>query len=38
LQNRFHDGGFSNMGISDEIMQMFLEGQEEKAKKKPKKK
>ncbi len=28
LQNLFHDGGFSNMGISDVIMDGFMEGEE----------
>ena len=28
LQNLFHDGGFSNMGISDVIMDGFMEGDE----------
>jgi enoyl-[acyl-carrier protein] reductase I len=28
LQNLFHDGGFSNMGISTEIMEMFMNQQE----------
>ena len=23
LQNLFHDGGFSNMGVSDAVMQVF---------------
>ena len=36
LQNLFHDGGFSNMGISDQIMEMFNKGHENA--KKPKKK
>jgi enoyl-[acyl-carrier protein] reductase I len=34
LQNLFHDGGFSNVGISDEVMQMFNEQAETEAKKK----
>jgi len=35
LQNLFHDGGFSNMGISDQVMQMFNESAEmEKSKQK----
>jgi len=39
LQNLFHDGGFSKMGISDEVMQMFNESakKEEKEHKKHKK-
>jgi len=36
LQNLFHDGGFSNMGISDQVMNMFNE--QEKQEIKPKKK
>jgi len=28
LQNLYHDGGFSNMGISDVIMDSFMEGKE----------
>ena len=28
LQNLFHDGGFSNMGISDVIMDGFMDGDE----------
>jgi len=27
MQNLFHDGGFSNMGISDAIMDDFMESQ-----------
>jgi enoyl-[acyl-carrier protein] reductase I len=27
LQNLFHDGGFSNMGVSDAVMQAFVEQQ-----------
>ncbi|TDN88717.1 enoyl-[acyl-carrier-protein] reductase [NADH] [Salegentibacter sp. 24] len=30
LQNLFHDGGFSNMGVSQEVMESFVKGQEEK--------
>ncbi len=33
LQNLFHDGGFSKMGISDEVMQMFNESAEKEHKK-----
>ncbi len=33
LQNLFHDGGFSKMGISDEVMQMFNERAEKEVKK-----
>ncbi len=33
LQNLFHDGGFSKMGISDEVMQMFNESAEKEGKK-----
>lgn len=29
LQNLFHDGGFSNMGVSLEVMNSFVKGQEE---------
>ena len=36
LQNLFHDGGFSKMGISDEVMQMFNESAEKENKKKKK--
>jgi len=36
LQNLFHDGGFSKMGISDQVMKMFNEAAE-KENKKPKK-
>ncbi len=25
LQNLFHDGGFSNMGVSDAVMDKFIE-------------
>ncbi len=32
LQNLFHDGGFSNMGISDQVMQMFNESAEKEQK------
>ncbi len=32
LQNLFHDGGFSKMGISDEVMQMFNESAEKEQK------
>ncbi|TYC17948.1 SDR family oxidoreductase [Bizionia gelidisalsuginis] len=28
LQNLFHDGGFSNMGVSDAVMEAFEKGQE----------
>ncbi len=28
LQNLFHDGGFSNMGVSQEVMESFVKGQE----------
>jgi len=37
LQNLFHDGGFSKMGISDEVMQMFNESAEKQVKKDKKK-
>ncbi|UBZ07099.1 SDR family oxidoreductase [Salegentibacter mishustinae] len=30
LQNLFHDGGFSNMGVSQEVMESFVKGQEGK--------
>ena len=30
LQNLFHDGGFSNMGVSQEVMESFVKGQGEK--------
>lgn len=30
LQNLFNDGGFSNMGVSQQVMEAFIEGQEEK--------
>jgi enoyl-[acyl-carrier protein] reductase I len=30
LQNLFHDGGFSNMGVSQEVMESFVKGQEDK--------
>ncbi|MBO2545880.1 SDR family oxidoreductase [Salegentibacter sp. BDJ18] len=30
LQNLFHDGGFANMGVSQEVMESFIKGQEEK--------
>ncbi|MBZ9630624.1 SDR family oxidoreductase [Salegentibacter sp. LM13S] len=30
LQNLFHDGGFSNMGVSQEVMESFVKGQENK--------
>ena len=36
LQNLFHDGGFSKMGISDEVMQMFNESAEKEQKKQKK--
>ena len=36
LQNLFHDGGFSNMGISDQVMQMFNESAEKEQKKQKK--
>ena len=29
LQNLFHDGGFSNMGISQEVMELFMDKEEE---------
>ncbi len=29
LQNLFHDGGFSNMGISQEVMSLFMDKEEE---------
>lgn len=29
MQNLYHDGGFSNMGVSDAIMQLFPGGKEE---------
>lgn len=29
LQNLYNDGGFSNMGVSDAVMQAFVDGQEE---------
>ncbi len=38
LQNLFHDGGFSNMGISDQVMQMFNESAEKENKEKKAKK
>ena len=38
LQNLFHDGGFSNMGISDQVMQMFNESAEKEEKQKKTKK
>jgi enoyl-[acyl-carrier protein] reductase I len=28
LQNLFHDGGFSNMGVSMEVMEAFIKGVE----------
>src|SRR5690554_3339812 len=28
LQNLFHDGGFSNMGVSNEVMEAFVKGSE----------
>ena len=28
LQNLFHDGGFSNMGVSQEVMEAFEKGLE----------
>ena len=28
LQNLFHDGGFSNMGISDAVMEQFMANEE----------
>lgn len=28
LQNLYHDGGFSNMGVSDVIMESFMDGEE----------
>ena len=28
LQNLFHDGGFSNMGVSNEVMEAFVKGTE----------
>ncbi|MDT0295579.1 enoyl-ACP reductase [Mesonia ostreae] len=28
LQNLYHDGGFSNMGVSQEVMDAFVEGEE----------
>jgi len=43
LQNLFHDGGFSNMGVSTEVMEAFMKGIElgeetsEETEKKPKK-
>jgi len=30
LQNLYHDGGFSNMGVSQEVMDTFVKAQEEK--------
>jgi len=30
LQNLFHDGGFSNMGVSTEVMEAFMKGIESK--------
>lgn len=30
LQNLFHDGGFSNMGVSQEVMDTFVKAKEEK--------
>ncbi len=38
LQNLFHDGGFSKMGISDQVMSMFNEVEEGKSKETKKKK
>lgn len=42
LQNLFHDGGFSNMGVSTAVMDEFMQGEEKKAEEKaeeaPKKK
>jgi len=38
LQNLFHDGGFSNVGISDEVMAMFNESEANKEKTEKKKK
>lgn len=29
LQNLFNDGGFSNMGVSQQVMEAFIEGREE---------
>ncbi len=28
MQNLYNDGGFSNMGVSDLVMQQFMEGEE----------
>jgi enoyl-[acyl-carrier protein] reductase I len=28
LQNLFHDGGFSNVGVSNEVMEAFIKGSE----------
>jgi len=25
MQNLFHDGGFSNVGVSNEVMEKFME-------------
>ncbi len=38
LQNLFHDGGFSNVGISDQVMDMFNDSEASKAKTEKKKK
>jgi enoyl-[acyl-carrier protein] reductase I len=38
LQNLFHDGGFSNVGISDQVMNMFNESEAKEKKTEPKKK
>jgi enoyl-[acyl-carrier protein] reductase I len=28
MQNLYNDGGFSNMGVSNMVMQQFMEGEE----------
>ncbi len=38
LQNLFHDGGFSNMGVSTALMESFMEGENLEAADKPEKK
>jgi len=30
MQNLFHDGGFSNMGMSEKVMQNYMKSVEEK--------
>ncbi|MEJ6759506.1 MAG: SDR family oxidoreductase, partial [Flavobacteriales bacterium] len=29
MQNLYNDGGFSNMGVSNLVMEQFMEGEEE---------